>query len=423
MLFAKGIAMKLHYLTLALAALATSALAADKPAAAAPAVAPAAAPAVAANGAPKSPEEWLARMTDFTKNASAFRDPKVFMPWSNTVSDPSFYVAMMSGAQDPAAWLNMMNSATNPNAMRNYMQFSDPALYMRWMNAGMDPAFYTAFMTQFSDPAKMMRWAMMPMDPKVWSAMMNMANPNMYMKWAMAPMDPRAWGTMGNMMNPATYMGFMGAGMDPKAYGPWGSWFNYTPQAPMGGVTNPWSGPTAGAGFNFFDPNAMMGMFTGLVPGLQAPAAAAPAAAAPAAAAAKPVATAPAGPTSKLTLAGDALFKLNKSSIRDLSKEGKAQLDEIVTKIKAMGQIEQIKVVGHADPTGKQATNLKLSQARAKAIKSYLVSQGVKSDVIISSGVGDAQPVAQCDAKLPKQQLRDCHAPNRRVEIEITAKK
>jgi outer membrane protein OmpA-like peptidoglycan-associated protein len=213
----------------------------------------------------------------------------------------------------------------------------------------------------------------------------------------------------------------MGAGMDPKAYGPWGTWLNTAPQAPVGGVTNPWTGPTAGAGFNFFDPNAMAGMFTGLMPGVSAPAAA-PAAKAPAAVAKAATGAAPGAPTNKLTLAGDALFKLNKSSIRDLSKEGKAQLDDIVGKIKAMGEISQIKVVGHADPTGKQAATLKLSQARAKSVKSYLVSQGVKSDVIISSGVGDGQPVVQCDAKLPKEQLRECHAPNRRVEIEITAK-
>lgn len=402
--------MKLHYLTLALASLAFGAQAADT-AAPAPVVPAQAAAPVATNGAPKTPEEWIARMTDFTKNASAFKDPKVFMPWSNTMTEPSFYVTMMNGAQDPAAWLNMMNSATNPNALRNYVQFTDPNLYMRWMGAGMDPAFYTAFMTQFSDPAKMMRWAMMPMDPKMWSAMMNMANPNMYMKWVMAPMDPRAWGAMGNMMNPATYTGFMGAGMDPKAYGPWGSMFAYTPQAPMGGVTNPWAGPTAGAGFNFFDANALNNMVSGLVPGVTAPTAAK--AAAPAA---------PAAAANKLSLAGDALFKLSKSSIRDLSKEGKAQLDDIVAKIKAMGDISQIKVVGHSDPTGKPAANLKLSQARAKSIKSYLVSQGVKSDVIISSGVGAAQPVVQCEANLPKPQLRDCHAPNRRVEIEITPK-
>ena len=428
--------MKLKYLTITLAALAFSAQAFAQ--SAAPAAPTVAAPA-AQTAAPKTPEEWLARMTDFTRNSSAFRDPRMFVPWSNAVSDPGFYSAMMTGAMDPAGWLNMMNSATNPNALRNYIQFTDPALYMRWMNAGMDPAFYTAMMTQFSDPGKMMRWAMMPMDPKMWSAMMNMANPNMYMKWAMAPMDPRAWGMMGNMMNPATYMGFMGAGMDPKSYGPtWNNWFNNPTQAPVTGVTNPWAGPTAGAGFNFFDPTAMMGMFGGMIPGV-APASATTASAAPTLAtqaaaappapatvfAPSPIPAARAGvpaPVARQVLSGDTLFRSGKSGIKDLSKEGKAKLDEVIAKIKAVGEVAQINVVGHADPTGNKKANLRLSQARAKSVKSYLVSQGVKSDVIISSGMGDTQQVVQCDAKLPKDKLKACHAPNRSVDIEITPK-
>ena len=76
----------------------------------------------------------------------------------------------------------------------------------------------------------------------------------------------------------------------------------------------------------------------------------------------------------------------------------------------------------NADPTGKAAANLKLSEARARSIKSYLVAKGVKPSVIMSNGMGDTQTVVQCDKALPKAQLKECHAPNRRVEIEIVAK-
>jgi OOP family OmpA-OmpF porin len=124
----------------------------------------------------------------------------------------------------------------------------------------------------------------------------------------------------------------------------------------------------------------------------------------------------------KVVLTGDALFQSGKSGIKDLSKEGKAKLDEVVAKLKGMGDIEQIKVVGHADPTGKVAANQKLSEARAKSVKSYLVAKGVKPNVVMSSGVGDSQPVVQCDKALAKDKLKECHAPNRRVEIEIVAK-
>ena len=93
-----------------------------------------------------------------------------------------------------------------------------------------------------------------------------------------------------------------------------------------------------------------------------------------------------------------------------------------MAKLKGMGEIEQIKVVGHADPTGDAKANQKLSEARAKSVKSYLVAKGVKPGVIASSGLGDTQPVAQCGKTLAKDALKECHAPNRRVEIEVQAK-
>jgi hypothetical protein len=98
----------------------------------------------AKNAAPQTPEQWLARMTDFTRNMSAFRDPRVFVPWSNAVTEPNFYIAMASGMMDPGGWLNMMNSAAHPDAVRNMVQMLDPNVTIKWINASADPAFYTA---------------------------------------------------------------------------------------------------------------------------------------------------------------------------------------------------------------------------------------------------------------------------------------
>jgi len=84
--------------------------------------------------------------------------------------------------------------------------------------------------------------------------------------------------------------------------------------------------------------------------------------------------------------------------------------------------VEQIKIVGHADATGKAEANRRLSEARARSVKSYLVAKGVKPSVIITSGVGDTQPLVQCDMKQPKDKLVECLAPNRRVEIEVIGK-
>ena len=445
----------------------------------------AAAQAAAKTATPKTPEEWLARMTDFSRNASAFKDPKVFVPWANAVTEPGFYIAMMNGMMDPGGWLNMMNSMAHPDAVRNLVQFTDPAILLRWSAAGLDPNFYTALLTQLSDPGKLMRWAMVPVDPKLWNMMLNTLNPYTYIRWGMSPMDPRAWNLAGTVANPALYTGMAGAIVNPNSYGQGtNSWLTWTPAAPVQGAGS----------FAMWDPVAMLGNLSGFIPGMQSislpqlpqiglptftapilptpapaaqapvakpsepapapvakaaepkaevkPAAATPVAAAPAPAAAKvaeapkaeakpaapaqaaaPVAAPVAAPAAnKVILAGDALFQSGKSGIKDLSKEGKAKLDEVVAKLKGMGDIEQIKVVGHADPTGKAAANLKLSEARARSIKSYLVAKGVKPSVIMSNGMGDTQTVVQCDKALPKAQLKECHAPNRRVEIEIVAK-
>lgn len=436
--------MKLKLVTLALAAIAMPAYAAMGTTEIPTFAGQAAAAAAAKNATPKTPEEWLARMTDFTRNLSAFKDPKVFLPWANTVTEPGFYVAAMNGMMDPGGWLNMMNSAAHPDAVRNLVQFGDPNIYLKWTAASMDPNFYTALLTQMTDPGKMMRWAMVPVDPKLWNLFLNTLNPNTYIRWGMAPLDPRAWNLAGNMANPALYTGMAGAIVNPNSYGQGtNSWLTWTPAPSVQGAGS----------FAMWDPVAMLGNLSGFIPGMQgvtlpqlpqiglpsfpvAPAPAAipapapvakpvpaPAAAAPAAVPAPAATVTPAEPaTNKVVLAGDALFKLGKSGIKDLSQDGKAKLDEVVAKLKGMGEIDQIKVVGHADPTGKAKANMRLSEARAKSIKSYLIAKGVKPNVIITSGMGDTQPVVQCAADLPKAELRACHAPNRRVEIEIVAK-
>jgi OOP family OmpA-OmpF porin len=66
---------------------------------------------------------------------------------------------------------------------------------------------------------------------------------------------------------------------------------------------------------------------------------------------------------------------------------------------------------------------MKLSQARAAAVANYLKAQGVKAGKVITAGKGDSQPVVTCDAKLPKEELKACLQPNRRVEIEVTVAK
>lgn len=74
----------------------------------------------------------------------------------------------------------------------------------------------------------------------------------------------------------------------------------------------------------------------------------------------------------------------------------------------------KLKISGHTDSAGKEDSNLRLSQARADAIKAYLVDQFlIDSARITAIGYGSSKPIAQ--------EVTDDHKQlNRRVEFEIS---
>lgn len=383
-------------------------------------------PQAAPTAMPKSADQWVGRMTDFTQNASAFKDPAAFAAWTNAMSDPSMIAAMGTQMMEPGNMLRSLTTMMQPGTTSNYMQFSDPGIYMKWGTAMMNPMWYTQMATSMADPGKMMRWAMLPMDPKMWNMGMQMMNPNLYMKWMMTPTDPRAMSLMFAPMNPQLYGSMMGGVMNPNMVGgansTWGTFM--FPSQPVVQVQG--AAPVASP-INVFDPStwfSMMNMFGGMptmptmsmpfaMPGMNAHAA--PAAPAPFAI--------QAGAPTTLSLGGDALFNTGKSSVSDITAEGRAKLDDLVAKAKAFGAIDTIKVTGHADKMGKAAANKKLSLARANAVASYLKSKGVKAKTFITAGAGDTQPVVNCDMNQPKEALKACLAPNRRVDIEVTGAK
>jgi len=68
--------------------------------------------------------------------------------------------------------------------------------------------------------------------------------------------------------------------------------------------------------------------------------------------------------------------------------------------------------VGHADSTGADAYNQKLSVRRSEAVKAYLVSKGIEKNRIYTEGKGEMQPVAD-------NKTASGRAKNRRVEVEV----
>ena len=123
----------------------------------------------------------------------------------------------------------------------------------------------------------------------------------------------------------------------------------------------------------------------------------------------------------KITVAADALFDFNKATLRP---EGKAKLDELVSKAAAI-KLEVILVVGHTDRIGSDAYNQKLSEKRAAAVKEYLVAKGIEANRVYTEGKGEKQPVTgdKCKGNAKTKALIDCLQPDRRADIEIIGTK
>ena len=99
-----------------------------------------------------------------------------------------------------------------------------------------------------------------------------------------------------------------------------------------------------------------------------------------------------------------------------LTPGGKKALDKVVSDNPTL-VMRKIKVTGHTDNMGKEDDNRKLSLRRAEAVRKYLISKDGNFRIDVA-GLGETQPLVQCDARKPRAELIRCLAPNRRVEIE-----
>ena len=94
-----------------------------------------------------------------------------------------------------------------------------------------------------------------------------------------------------------------------------------------------------------------------------------------------------------------------------LVEESSASLDKVVQMLKENPSME-IMLTGHTDNQGSSRANIKLSQERVEAVKSYMVSRGIDPGRIQGKGFGGTRPVAS-NANEESRKL------NRRVEFVI----
>ena len=104
-------------------------------------------------------------------------------------------------------------------------------------------------------------------------------------------------------------------------------------------------------------------------------------------------------------------FDFGKATIR---KESNKVLDDA---IKVLKQYEELRIMvsGHTDNVGDAANNVELSQARANAVKEYMVGKGIDAGRVETRGAGPNEPVADNATDKGRQE-------NRRIEFKLLQK-
>jgi outer membrane protein OmpA-like peptidoglycan-associated protein len=109
-----------------------------------------------------------------------------------------------------------------------------------------------------------------------------------------------------------------------------------------------------------------------------------------------------------ITLSGSVVFASNKATLLPGARE---KLDDVADALKEAPDSKLV-VEGHTDSRGSDALNQQLSQARADAVRAYLVRRGVDASQVQAVGMGENQPVDD-------NASAEGRANNRRVEIIV----
>ena len=108
-----------------------------------------------------------------------------------------------------------------------------------------------------------------------------------------------------------------------------------------------------------------------------------------------------------ITLSGGVLFRSNDAQLLPAAQ---TKLDDVAVALLTNGR--PVSIEGYTDSKGSQSRNIELSQRRAEAVRSYLVSKGLPADRVVAKGMGPDRPIAD-------NASAEGRANNRRVEIVV----
>jgi outer membrane protein OmpA-like peptidoglycan-associated protein len=99
-----------------------------------------------------------------------------------------------------------------------------------------------------------------------------------------------------------------------------------------------------------------------------------------------------------------------------LDAEARRLLDEAVATVRTRTDVLRVRVRGHTDSRGPDASNQALSQQRSDAVVQYLASLGIPATMLESTAMGSSQPLAD-ESSASEREL------NRRVDFQVLVRR
>ena len=112
----------------------------------------------------------------------------------------------------------------------------------------------------------------------------------------------------------------------------------------------------------------------------------------------------------RLIMPGDLTFDVGSYNVRS---QFYATLESVALVLKEFTKTN-IRIGGHTDSTGGDSLNQTLSERRANSVGQFLISQGIMSGRVSTTGYGKRYPIASNDSAAGRQS-------NRRVELELVS--